>query len=83
MNRQVTLNLHPTRRTMLAAAVIGLLGAALPVWAQTTTTPTQPALTVQPVPRLADLGTTRRTEVLPLEDTRTSQSELRLEPGHR
>ena len=81
MNRQVTLNLHPTRRTLLAAAVIGLLGAALPVWAQTPSTPTDPAVTVPPVPRLADLGTTRRLEVLPLVEWGTSNSALRGEPG--
>ena len=81
MNRQATLTLHPTRRTLLAAAAIGLLGAARPAWAQTPSMPTDPALTAPPVPRLADLGATRRLEVLPLVDWSTGSSVLRGEPG--
>ena len=82
MRRSCLPGAHPSRRTLIAVGACCLLGIALPSGAQTPVLPTEPPAALPAVTPLANLGSTRRLEVLPLvEWSSGGESALSGEPG--
>ena len=72
----------PARRTLIAVGACCLLGIALPSSAQAPASPSDPPAALPAVKPLANLGSVRRLEVLPLvEWSSGSDSALSGEPG--